>query len=400
MEHNWKETLHYLIKWLVLSAFLAMLCGSLISLYILAINKGEVVRQHHLGMILGLPFVGAAITWMYQKCQVSAQVGNNLLIEKIKGRDLRIPLRAIPVSMFGTIVSHWFGASIGREDIATQLAGGVVDQVDQHLQLRQKEKEWLLLCGLAAGFSCTFGTPIAGTLFALEIAKGRNFCIEALYPVFMTSFFSYEITRLYGLHQASTFVITDYPKKTALTFFILFLLSLCFALLGRLYREGILFVKKWGLKLCKTSVLLTFCGALLVVFFVICFHNAQYLGLSSEMQQQAFAGIARPDGFLWKLFYTILCVGSGFRGGTLTPLFDIGANFGCFMGHFLPFSYSFTAALGFVGVFASATNTPLTCFVLSMELFGGQDPIFFFFVTLTSYVCSGHYSLFPAAEKE
>lgn len=395
-EHSIRATVYYVLKWLVISFILAILCGSIISIYILAINKGEQVRSLHPAMILGLPFVGAAVTYMYQYFHLTSQVGNKLLIAKANGSEEKIPFRAIPVSMLGTIVSHWFGASIGREDIATQLAGGVIDQVDQHFHFRftDIEKQWLITCGLGAGFACTFGTPVAGTLFALEISKARSFRLDAIYPVFMTSLLSYWVTTCFGLHQRGVFSVVGYPKEELVTFVWLFVISILFACVGRCYRFGISLVQKTMQSWIKNPVWITFLGGLIVIVLTLIFHNIEYLGLSSAMQKEAIDGTPAPFGFFWKLLYTMICVGTGFRGGTLTPLFDIGSNFGHFLSRWVPLDTSFISALGFLGVFAAATNTPLTCFILGIELFGGKGAIFFFFVTITSYICSGKYSIF------
>lgn len=118
-----KLNLKYLFKWLWIAFILALFIGPIIACYLLLINQGEEFRQTHSWIILGLPIVGAIAAKAYHLNGLSATVGNNLLILSAQGKQERIPLRSLPISMLGTIASHWCGASIGREDIATHLAG-------------------------------------------------------------------------------------------------------------------------------------------------------------------------------------------------------------------------------------------------------------------------------------
>lgn len=62
----------------------------------------------------------------------------------------------------------------------------------------------------------------------------------------------------------------------------------------------------------------------------------------------------------------------GFKGGEVTPLFFIGAALGNTIAVFTGAPVDLLAGLGFIAVFAGATNTPIACTIMGAELFGGQ----------------------------
>jgi len=84
-------------------------------------------------------------------------------------------------------------------------------------------------------------------------------------------------------------------------------------------------------------------------------------------------GVDRWSWF-WKLLSTAVTVGSGFKGGEVTPLFFIGASAGNVVGQWLTFPVDLMAALGFVAVFAGATKTPIACTFMALELFLPTNP--------------------------
>ena len=136
-------------------------------------------------------------------------------------------------------------------------------------------------------------------------------------------------------------------------------------------------------------------GGLIVIGLVWLVGTRDYLGLGVPVIQQSFEPNGVSDwAFLWKLVFTAVTLGSGFKGGEVTPLFFIGATLGCALGHLLGVPPSFLAALGFVAVFAGAANTPLACTVMGIELFGPQYAVFLAVACCGSYVWSGHRGIY------
>jgi H+/Cl- antiporter ClcA len=137
---------------------------------------------------------------------------------------------------------------------------------------------------------------------------------------------------------------------------------------------------------------------------VYLFGTRDYLGLgTSSPDPQAVTILAafRPQGvqnwsWLLKLIFTALTLGSGFKGGEVTPLFFIGASLGQVLARLLAAPVDLFAGLGFVAVFAGATNTPLACTLMAIELFGAQYTPYFALACFLAYWFSGHSSIYHA----
>jgi H+/Cl- antiporter ClcA len=111
----------------------------------------------------------------------------------------------------------------------------------------------------------------------------------------------------------------------------------------------------------------------------------------------AFApGGATPWSWWWKIAFTAVTLGSGFKGGEVTPLFFIGATLGNTLATLVGAPVDFLAALGFVSVFAGATNTPIACTLMAIELFGSDNSLFYAVSCIMAYACSGHAGIYHA----
>jgi H+/Cl- antiporter ClcA len=89
-------------------------------------------------------------------------------------------------------------------------------------------------------------------------------------------------------------------------------------------------------------------------------------------------------------------LGAGFQGGEVTPLFAIGATLGNSLSGFLHLYAPFLASLGFIAVFCGATNTPIACFLMGIELFGSSGAVYMFIACLVSYLFSGHTGIYTS----
>ena len=54
------------------------------------------------------------------------------------------------------------------------------------------------------------------------------------------------------------------------------------------------------------------------------------------------------------------------------------------------------AGMGFVAVFAGATNTPIACTIMGIELFGIESGVFIALACTTSYLFSGHTGIYSS----
>jgi hypothetical protein len=87
---------------------------------------------------------------------------------------------------------------------------------------------------------------------------------------------------------------------------------------------------------------------------------------------------------------------SGFKGGEVTPLFFIGATLGNTLAWLFNAPVDLFAGLGFLAVFAGATNTPLACTVMGVELFGSGHTVYFATACFMAYYFSGHSGIYSS----
>ena len=101
--------------------------------------------------------------------------GNNLILDEIheepglpgSGVIGWIPRRMAPLVYAGTIVTHLFGGSAGREGTALQMAASLTDLMNRILGIDGARRHRLLVAALGGGFGAVFGVPLAGAVFAL-----------------------------------------------------------------------------------------------------------------------------------------------------------------------------------------------------------------------------------------
>jgi H+/Cl- antiporter ClcA len=137
-------------------------------------------------------------------------------------------------------------------------------------------------------------------------------------------------------------------------------------------------------------------GGAVIATVVMWGNYDRYIGLGIAVMVEAFAQPLAPTDFLGKMIFTIASLGSGFKGGEVTPLFYIGATLGNALAPLLDVPFPLLAAVGFVAVFAGAANTPIASTLMAMELFGAQIGVFAALACVTSYICSGHSGIYRA----
>lgn len=402
MEKEWMKPIKigiYMGKWLLISLVIGLIMGCLSAFFLLSLDFVTKVRLAHPWLLFLLPISGAIFAFLYLKYGKNSNRGNNLVIDQANGGKEEIPLRLIPLTLFGTITTHLFGGSVGREGTAVQMGGTVASNVGRLFKLHKSEREIVIICGISAGFSSVFGTPLAGTIFALEVLVIGRLRSDALFPSFFAAFFANFVTEMFGVTHTH-YSMGTIPDWSALLFVKLLVAGVCFGLVGWLFSRSIVYLKKIYTKWIIDPVLRNFIGGAIVVFFALILKTQRYLGISLPLLEAAFNGTSHSFDFIGKLFFTVLSLGAGYQGGEVTPLFEIGASLGSTLAPILQLSIPFLAALGFIGVFSGATNTPIACFIMGIELFGSQAALFFFFICLISYMCSGNSGIYGAQQIE
>ena len=124
--------------------------------------------------------------------------------------------------------------------------------------------------------------------------------------------------------------------------------------------------------------------------------GTDYNGAGMGVIERALAGEADSLAWLWKILFTAITIGCGFKGGEVVPSFFIGATFGCVAGSLLGMPVPLAAAVGLICVFCGAVNCPLASMMLSVELFGAGNLTYFAMACAISFLISGYTGLYKS----
>ena len=312
-----------------------------------------------------------------------------------------------PLVVFGTIATHFFGGSAGREGTAVQMGASIADQFTYLFRLQKRDKQLILIAGVSAGFAAVFGTPLAGAIFGLEVFLMGRLRYNAILPSFLTAIIA-DYTTIQLLHnwgvEHSHYHIPILPKELEVTNILLAALAgVLFGLTSLLFSKTTNTIGSFFKKKISYPPLRPVIGGALVALIIIgpyylfeITSTYKYAGLGIPTIQDAFSKQLPPYDFIAKLLLTALTLGAGFKGGEVTPLFFIGATLGNALAIVFPDSMpmGLLAGMGFVAVFAGATNTPIACTVMGMELFGLECGVYVAIACIVSYLLSGHSSIY------
>lgn len=391
---------NYFFKWLWYSSLVGIGVGSLSAFFLISLTFVTNSRMTLPWLLYLLPLGGAAISWLYWKVGGNAIRGNNLIIQEARGTKKEvelIPKILIPLTLFGTLVTHLFGGSAGREGTAVQIGGSLADAVGRVFHMKKNERRILLIAGMSAGFSSVFGTPIAGTLFAMEVLAIGFVRQEALFPSLWAALVGNWVTTFFGAAHTH-YSIGIVPEATPSLIIKLVIAAILFGFAGRLFSWTTRITKVIMTNWFNNPVIKSFVGGVIVILLVFLVGTREFLGLSLPLIDQAFLGESGPFDSLGKLIFTAITLGSGFQGGEVTPLFTIGATLGSTLAHLFHISVPFLAGLGFIGVFAAASNTPVACFVMGLELFGSKALPYLFLTCVVSYLFSGNQGIYETQQ--
>ena len=381
------------LKWVLLGTIVGILTGSVASLFLKSLDLATNLRLQNSWLLFLLPFGGAFVSFIYLKYGKNSLKGNNLILDKINNGNSIIPLRMIPLVFIGTFITHLFGGSAGREGTGVQIGSTIADGVGNILKLDKIDTKIILICGISSGFASVFGTPLAGTIFGLEVAVLGIMSYEALIPCFTAAFVGNLATIFFGIHHTH-YKILEVPSFTYYAILKVIIAAILFGLLSKVFSELTHKLKEVFSSRFQNPVIKSIIGGFIIIFLTYIINSRDYLGLSLPLITDSFTKEVSPFAFIGKLLFTSITLGTGFQGGEVTPLFVIGSTFGNTLSSILNISPSFLAALGLIGVFSGATNTPITSFVLGVELFGSQGIEFMFMTCIISYIFSGHSGIY------
>lgn len=369
-------------------------------------------RFEHPWLLYLLPVAGGCVGLMYHWVGKSAEGGNNLIMDEIHQPGGGVPRRMAPLILVSTIITHLSGGSAGREGTAVQMGGSLAGAFGRWFRLGPEQVRLLLMAGIAAGFGAVFGTPLAGAVFAIEVLAIGQMRNESLMVCLVAALAGDWTCHAWGIgHTSYTVSYMSGAMVPAHGFHLHFGLLVkalaagaVFGLVAAFFAAASHRCAAFFRRICPVAPLRPVLGGCAVIALVHLLGTREYLGLgvsSPNAEDVTLVSLftlqeAHPWAWWWKLVFTVVTLGAGFKGGEVTPLFFIGAALGHALAGVMGVPPDLWVALGFVGVFAGATNTPLACTLMGIELFGAANSVYLAAACFMAYACSGHSGIYPA----
>ena len=385
------------LQWCVYAVVVGVVCGTIAAAFGMVIDAATAARQKYDWLVWLMPAAGLAIVGMYHLSGITKPMGTNRVLLAVKEEE-GVAIRMAPLIYISSMLTHLTGGSSGREGAALQIGGSVANFIGRQFKLSHLDLRTITMCGMAAGFSGLFGTPLAAGIFAMEIADG-TLHYAVLLPCMLSSIVARVTAEKFGI-QAAAFTVTGYPDLTLHSVLAVLVFGVVCALLSILFVEVLHCIDWMYAQYLKNPYLRIAAAGLIVAAGTMLLGTRDYNGAGTEVIVRALAGEARPEAFLLKMLFTALTLEAGFKGGEIVPTFFIGATFGCTFAPLIGLDPSFAAALGMTALFCGVTNCPIASMLLSFELFGGQGLVLFALCCSMSYMLSGHFSLYTAQRLE
>jgi H+/Cl- antiporter ClcA len=384
------------LKWFALASFIGVLVGGSTALFLWCLKWATgslfAVPYHYAFLPLGLFFSSVIVKYLAPDAKGH---GTEKVIEAIHQRGGLIKPLVIPVKLLATVVTLASGGSAGKEGPCAQIGAGISSTLARLFRFEETDRKKLVICGVSAGFSTVFGTPVAGALFGVEVLAIGQLQYAVLFPSFVAGIIGYQISTALGttyFHHPISFI----PAFSELFFFKVVLGGVVFGLLSFVFIEMLKFTERLSDRFHGWEPLKgVFGGGLLLITLVL---GDRYLGLGLTTVESLLNGASTGKGYdpLIKMAATAITLSFGGSGGIVTPIFFIGATAGSFIAGVFGLDPATGAALGMVGTLAGCANTPISASVMAIELFGASLSPYAAVTSIVSFLIVGHRSVYPS----
>ena len=397
----WLDKIHHpetyvklFLKWTLLGLLMGVIGGLLGAVFHHALHFVTHVRSENTWLIFLLPVGGILSVALYRLLQVQRTRGTNEIIDAtLDGRPVSPALA--PAIFLAAAITHLFGGSAGREGAALQLGGSTASALARAFKLGDNERRVMVMAGMSAVFAGLFGTPLTAALFCMEFESVGTLFTPALLPCYLAAFTASRVSALLGVH-AETFLLETAHVLTlgnSWKFLILAVLVSCLgiAMCAFFHKAEHLAAHHLPNPFVRITV-----GGVIIMVLTLLVGDHRFNGAGMDMALAAVGGQADWYSFLLKMLFTAVTLSAGFKGGEIVPTFCIGATFGCVLGGLLGLDPGIAAALGLVGLFCCATNSPFASIVLSIEMFGNANLYLFALICVICFVLSGNSGLYAS----
>lgn len=388
-----RQNIRYFLKWTFISAISGVTIGLAGTLFGLGIQKATAFWKSHSWTLYLLPLVGLLIVWLYRFAHEEKNRGTDMVLDSISSTEEVTPATA-PLIFISTLLSHLATASVGREGAALQLGGSLGNLIGKAFRLDEKDRKIAIMCGMSAGFSAIFGTPLAAAVFAMEVISIGVMYYAALVPCVFSAFVGVSVGKFLGLapEHYEIGLVPEFGASSALLTVLIGILCACVGIFlcvslhqcGHAYR-----------KVFPNPYIRVLAGSAIFIVLTLLFPARLYNGSGAQIIEMVFEGERIPVyAFLMKILFTGVALGAGFKGGEIVPTLTVGAAFGYLMSLVTGLPVGLCASVGMACLFVSVTNCPVSTMFMAFELFGFAAMPYYAIAVAVCFTLSGYYGLY------
>jgi len=385
-----------IIKWLLLASFIGVIVGFSTTVFLKALEGsiGYLSEYKYYFLLLPVAFFLSMVIIKYLAPEAKGH-GTEKVIEAVHKRSGRINPLVVPIKLVATVITIAAGGSAGKEGPCAQIGAGLSSVIASIFRFDDNDRKKLVICGISAGFSTVFGTPIAGAIFGVEVLFVGSLLYEVLLPSFVAGIVGYQVSTAFGItyfQEPLHFV----PHFTSIYFLRVCLAGIFFGLCSLIFVEILHFFEWLHEKIQWRESYKALLGGFALVILSFLF-STRFLGLGLDSIKTALEGGYLPVyDFLVKMVFTSITLGFGGSGGIVTPIFYIGASSGNAFANIFGLSPDVFSAIGMVAVLAGAANTPISASIMAVELFGPQVAPYAAVACVISFLMTGYRSVYPS----
>jgi H+/Cl- antiporter ClcA len=357
---------------ILLCVAVGLACGFAAVAFLWLLTKATAFREAHDAIVFLLPLAGLVLGNATYRRWSSPSGGTNGIIHSLASAGATHSPLVAPLALLGTIVTHLFGGSAGREGTAVQVGASISELIALKFRLDATSRRHLVLAGVAGGFGAVFGTPLSGAVFAMELMTVGVVDLTVAVPTLTAAYVGDHTARTLGAEHSVFPVVSGITlTPLAIAKWVVFAAAIALLVAGFITVAGA--VKRLLTRTVSNPSLRTCLGGLAVVVMWKVLDTTEPLGLGLPLISRSLDNEQIPFSVtVLKLFFTATTVGSGFVGGETTPLFCMGATLGNTLSTALSLPARLAAAVGLASAFGAAAKTPLTVSIMAVELFGAE----------------------------
>lgn len=389
----------------LLAGIIAIICGllSIIFYYMIVgftdlffISTQKIFPFFGNYLFIFIPAIGGLIVGLIIYFLAKEAEGHGIpeVMAAIETKKSKIRTRVIGIKAITSALTIGSGGSAGRAGPIVHMGATIGSSISQVLKITPYQTKLLVACGVAAGISATFNTPIAAVIFTLELII-REFKTRSFIPIVISSVIgtivSRELSFFLDIKDKFVFTVPEYTfvNPWELSFYLL--LGIIAGLIAIFFTKSIYGFEDLFEKLKIPKYLKPAIGGLavgLIGFILLTYTGSFYIfGLGYDTMNLIFTGGLAAFGIIFTLIFlkiiaTSLTIGSGGSGGIFIPALFIGSMtggaFGLAVNSFFPnmtAGYEAYAIVGMAAVFAGCSRASLTSILIVFEMTGNYDII-------------------------